>query len=69
MRLLLPFGFWNLLRRGCAVLLLAGGRRLDLLLRGVLVRGFRRFVTHGSDPKVQDNRCQFCWQRANKNVA
>jgi hypothetical protein len=63
-RPLLLLGFWNLLCRGCAILLLARGGRLDLLLRRVLVRGFRRFVTHSSNPKVHDNWCQFCKQRA-----
>ena len=58
MRPLLLLGFWNLLCRGCAVLLLAGGGRLDLLLSGVLMRGSRRFVTPGSNPKVQNNWCQ-----------
>jgi hypothetical protein len=68
MRRLLLLGFWNLLCRGCAILLLARGGRLDLLLRRVLVRGFRRFVTHSSNPKVQNNWCQFCKQRASHTL-
>jgi hypothetical protein len=47
----LLLGLRNLLCAGGDVLLLVCGFRLFLFLRRVLVRGFRRFVTH--DPKIK----------------
>ena len=45
----------NLLCAGGDVLLLVCGFSLFLFLRRVLVRGFRRFVTHDPKGKVHDN--------------
>ena len=53
MRLLLSLR--NLLGAGGVVLLLLCGVRLYLFLCRVLVRGFRRFVTHHPKGKVHDN--------------
>jgi hypothetical protein len=48
----------NLLRAGGVVLLLVCGVSLYLFLGRVLVRGFRRFITHDPKGKVHVKRSQ-----------
>lgn len=55
---LLFLGLWSLLGASGAVLVLLSGVRLCLFLRRLFLRGFWRFVPHGSKNKIHQKRRQ-----------